>query len=79
MGRNYAGPIVKETWSPDDELTATDLASCIYGEKFNFRETGCVAGYIGDLFLLLRTEVTAPAIRLGRFDGHLAQVFGKKV
>ena len=72
-------PIVKETWNADEELTAAELASCIYGVKFNFTEIGRFGGYQGDLFLLLEADVTAPVIRLGRIDGRLAQIFGKRV
>jgi len=62
---------VKQSWGLADEGTPEDLASMVYGVKFNFM-SGC-PGYVGDLFIIQGDILTgdAPVILIRDRAGKL--------
>jgi hypothetical protein len=67
--------VVRESWGLDDETTAEDFASWVYGVKFDFMSGS--PGYVGPLYIVQGDILTgdAPFI-FGRYDGKLQMVYG---
>lgn len=59
---------VKEGWGLDDETTAEEFASQVYGVKFHF--VSGMPGYVGDLFILQGDTFEGPLVLI-RMDGVL--------
>jgi hypothetical protein len=67
-------PEVRQSWGLDDETTAEDFASQVYGVKFDFVSDS--PGYIGPLYIVQGDVLTgdAPFI-FGRYNGKLEMVY----
>lgn len=68
-------PVVRESWGLDDETTAEEFASWVYGVKFDFA-SGMMPGYVGPLFIVQGDTLTGdPPFMFSRRDGKLALVY----